>query len=73
MFIDERDDRIHHLESEVSLLKKPSNLLLNVELMSLKIHSQSLDDYNEMGIGLPHFAIDPFGFKGAPFALVSDC
>lgn len=73
LFIDERSDRIAHLETELTSLKIPRNFhiapIVNEFENSLK---DILDDLEHKGHQLaPTFAfIDPFGFKGAPFSLV---
>jgi three-Cys-motif partner protein len=74
LFVEERKDRIEHLQNELSGLPvPPATLHISV------IHNQFdntllelLDDLDTRGAKLaPTFAfIDPFGFKGAPFKLV---
>ena len=73
LFMDERSDRIEHLNAELSRLSLPDNFTVravagqfDVELTSL------LDDLETSGSRLaPTFAfIDPFGFKGLPFDVV---
>ena len=77
LFVDERGDRIHHLENEISLLKKPGNFPSNFHVWCRvnefeNTLTEILDKIQRDGHRLaPTFAfIDPFGFKGAPFALV---
>ncbi len=73
LFVDERPDRIAHLESEVRTLDIPSNYRVHpiVSNFDRKL-TNLLDDAECKGARLvPTFAfIDPFGFKGAPFSLV---
>lgn len=73
LFIDERADRIRHLQTELRTLTIPSNFqtfpitgLFEDQLRNL------LDDIEKRGQQLaPTFGfIDPFGFKGLPFELV---
>lgn len=73
IFIDEREDRIDHLKSELDAMEIPENYQIYIEnnkfdeafipiLDGLEQRSSSL---------LPTFAfIDPFGFSGVPFDLV---
>jgi three-Cys-motif partner protein len=72
LFIDEREDRIHHLENEISLLKKPGNFHIECRVNEFEnTLTEILDEIQQDGHQLaPTFAfIDPFGFKGASFAL----
>jgi three-Cys-motif partner protein len=73
LFIDERADRINHLNSEISLLKIPSNFHVHAIVNEFEnTLTQILDDLQQNGHQLaPTFAfIDPFGFAGTPFSLV---
>ena len=73
LFIDERDDRIKHLESELSLLEIPSTFHIDTRVNEFEnTLTKILDDIQSKGDHLaPTFAfIDPFGFKGAPFSLI---
>lgn len=73
LFIDERADRIGHLESELSLLNIPSNFHVNSIVNEFdSTLTGILNDLQAEGHQLaPTFAfIDPFGFMGAPFSLV---
>lgn len=77
LFVDERGDRIHHLENEISLLKKlgnfPSNFHVGCTVNEFEnTLTGMLDKIQRDGHRLaPTFAfIDPFGFKGAPFDVV---
>jgi three-Cys-motif partner protein len=73
LFIDERADRIGHLDSELSLLKIPSNFHINPIVDEFEnTLTKILDELQQNGHQLaPTFAfIDPFGFSGTPFSLV---
>ncbi len=73
LFIDERADRINHLNSEISLLKIPSNFHVHCIVNEFEnTLTRILDGLQQNGHQLaPTFAfIDPFGFAGAPFSLV---
>lgn len=73
LFIDERPDRIAHLQSELEDLNIPSNYEVYTIVSSFyNTLSHILDDVEHKGARLvPTFAfIDPFGFKGASFNLV---
>lgn len=73
LFIDERQDRVRHLENEISLLKKPSNFQVECRINEFEnTLTEILDELQRDGHRLaPTFAfVDPFGFKGAPFSLV---
>jgi len=73
LFIDEREDRIKHLESELSLLNIPSNFHIDTRVNEFEdTLTKLLDDLEKRGAHLaPTFAfIDPFGFKGTPFSLI---
>lgn len=73
LFIDEREDRIKHLESELSLLNIPSNFHIDTRVNEFEdTLTKILDALEKKGAHLaPTFAfIDPFGFKGAPFSLI---
>ncbi|OFW05332.1 MAG: hypothetical protein A3G20_00560 [Acidobacteria bacterium RIFCSPLOWO2_12_FULL_59_11] len=72
-FIDDRADRILHLEQELLGLSIPAHFRVTVE--SGKFHEKLgvvLDDMEAKGSNLaPTFAfIDPFGFSGIPFMLI---
>ena len=72
LFIDERQDRIDHLKSELNLLNPPNNFHLDSRVNEFEnTLTQILDNLDQRGRQLaPTFAfIDPFGFKGASFAL----
>ena len=74
LFIDDREDRIEHLKGAISTMQIPGNL--HVEPIVNKFENTLeglLDDLAGKGQQLaPTFAfIDPFGFKGAPFEVVS--
>ncbi len=73
LFIDERSDRIRHLETELSSLKIPKNFHIHTIVNEFENTLKDiLDDLERQHRQLaPTFAfIDPFGFKGAPFSLV---
>lgn len=74
LFIDERPDRIEHLRHELSLVSVPANYkpIALTGLFENEL-TQILNDLEAGGRQLaPTFAfIDPFGFKGLPFKLVS--
>ena len=72
-FIDERDDRILHLEQELQALPIPAHF--KVKPTFGKFHEKLgmvLNDMEAKGSNLaPTFAfIDPFGFSGIPFTLI---
>lgn len=72
LFIDSSEERIHHLETEISLLKVPSNFHVYCRYNEFEnTLTDILDELQRDGHRLaPTFAfIDPFGFKGAPFDL----
>jgi len=72
-FIDERADRIAHLENEISHLEIPPNIKIIIRTGEFHvILSKILDDIEDKSQKLiPTFAfIDPFGFSGVPFDLV---
>jgi three-Cys-motif partner protein len=73
-FIDEDSDRIEHLRHEIALLPVPSNFKLIIETGEFHyILQQVFDLAAQVNSNLvPTFAfIDPFGFKGVPFDLIS--
>jgi three-Cys-motif partner protein len=73
LFIDERVDRIAHLESELNQWKIPTNFDVQCKTGQFdRILEKLLDDHQQQNLNLaPTFAfIDPFGFKGIPFDLV---
>ena len=73
LFIDERQDRIEHLKSELSLLNPPKNFHLDPRVNEFEnTLTQILDGLDQTGRQLaPTFAfVDPFGFKGASFELM---
>lgn len=72
-FIDERDDRIQHLKSELATRNIPSHFKVHIECG--RFHEQLervLNSLDAQGATLaPTFAfIDPFGFSGIPFSLI---
>jgi len=74
LFIDERADRVEHLCQEIDLLALPSNFRVDAREGEFRtVVSQLLAYLGERNSRLaPTFAfIDPFGWKGLPFDLVS--
>ncbi|HNC32272.1 MAG TPA: three-Cys-motif partner protein TcmP [Cyclobacteriaceae bacterium] len=72
LFIDERQDRIEHLKSELASLNPPGNFHLDPRVNEFEnTLTQILDGLAQSGRQLaPTFAfIDPFGFKGASFSV----
>jgi three-Cys-motif partner protein len=72
LFIDHREDRIHHLESEISSLGIRNNFHTYCRFNEFEnTLTEILNELQRDGHRLaPTFAfIDPFGFKGAPFEL----
>ena len=75
IFVDERKDRIEHLQSEIASMTIPSNFSIYTEVSEFeKTVSQILSDLKSKNLNLaPTFAfLDPFGFKGIPFALIKE-
>ena len=73
LFIDEREDRIAHLESELENLDIPTNYeVCPIVNRFDDVLSEILDKAKGKSRRLvPTFAfIDPFGFKGVPFNLI---
>lgn len=73
VFIDEKEDRIAHLEYEINCLPIPKNFdIVTVVDQFENTLKGILDDLDAKGGKLaPTFAfIDPFGFKGVPFQLI---
>ncbi len=73
IFVDEREDRVKHLEGEIASMAIPLNFSIYVELNQFEdtMH-QILEDLKSKNLNLaPTFAfIDPFGFKGVPYSLI---
>ena len=72
-FIDERQDRIEHLQSELQQLQIPGHFDVSAKCGIFHEElKQVLDTLEQDGERLdPTFAfIDPFGFSGIPFSLV---
>lgn len=72
-FIDDREDRIDHLKSELTQIPIPPHFKVHAESGSfdqkLEILLNRID--LDKGVFAPAFVfIDPFGFSGVPFALV---
>ena len=73
LFIDQRRDRINHLESILSTICSPKNFHVECKVNEFEnTLTELLDTYGRDGHQIaPTFAfIDPFGFKGAPFSLI---
>ncbi|MEJ5197820.1 MAG: three-Cys-motif partner protein TcmP [Anaerolineae bacterium] len=73
LFVDERSDRIAHLEGELSKFPIPNNFVVRaIPGQFESVLGELLDNLESEGSRLaPTFAfIDPFGFKGVPFDLV---
>lgn len=73
IFIDERADRIQHLENELSTRSDPPNFHVSAIVNEFETTMTGiLDDLDRDGRQpAPTFAfVDPFGFKGASFAVV---
>lgn len=72
-FIDESDDRIEHLKTELKQLNLPPHFIVKPETgyFHEKL-SALLDNLDKKQVQVaPTFAfIDPFGFSGVPFALI---
>lgn len=72
LFVDERQDRIEHLEFELSQMNIPRNFTLRAVTGDFATElSNLLDSLDRRRLQLPTFAfVDPFGFKGLPFELL---
>lgn len=73
LFMDERSDRIAHLNQELGTIIIPSNYAVQAITGEFAVEfKRLLDNLDTKGMQLaPTFAfIDPFGFKGLPFELV---
>ncbi len=74
IFIDEREDRIENLQNQIQKEDYPSNMKIFPLVGTFENEITQLFVWlDERGVGLaPTFAfIDPFGFSGIPFRLVS--
>lgn len=74
LFSDERADRIEHLRAELEGLEIPSSFSIHAEVGRFdELFNRLLDDLDAAGDRLaPTFVfMDPFGFSGVPFELVS--
>jgi len=72
-FIDERKDRIEHLESELAKFSLPSNF--NVRAVHGKFDEKlkalvDWIDQKNTDLGPTFIFIDPFGFSGVPYSLI---
>lgn len=73
LFMDERSDRITHLNQELGTIIIPANYTVRAITGEFAVEFRRLlDNLDTNGMQLaPTFAfIDPFGFKGLPFELV---
>jgi len=73
-FIDERKDRLEHLENEIQQLNPPQNFKIVIRAGEFRdTLSKVLDSIESKGSQLaPTFAfVDPFGFKGIPYNLMT--
>ncbi len=73
LFMDERPDRIEHLEKILSKFPLPRNFTVRLLISEFEgAFGELLNDLDKQGLKIaPTFAfIDPFGFKGLPFSLV---
>ena len=74
-FIDEREDRIDHLRTELAAMTLPGHFKVHAECgrFDEKLH-KVLAGLDAKGRSLaPTFAfVDPFGFSGIPFSLIRD-
>jgi three-Cys-motif partner protein len=73
-FIDEREDRINHLKSELKGISIPSHFKVHAESGDFREKLEALlnrIDQDKQILAPTFVFIDPFGFAGIPFALVS--
>jgi three-Cys-motif partner protein len=73
VFVEEREDRINHLRSEIASLTLPNTFDVLIEQNQFENTLTAILDNLDKKSGkiAPTFAfIDPFGFKGAPYELV---
>jgi three-Cys-motif partner protein len=74
LFVEERDDRADHLRNQVALRTLPPNFSVIIEggVTFEVAFSRRYSTFVRGGRLIPTFAfIDPFGWTGAPFALVN--
>jgi three-Cys-motif partner protein len=74
IFVDERKDRVDNLKKEIATLKLPNNFKVHSEEGQFSfVVTNILDEIEKANHSLaPTFAfIDPFGFSGVPFSLLS--
>lgn len=74
LFVEEREDRAENLKQEISSLELPKHFKVYVKVGEFhQVIGELLNDIELRGINIaPTFAfIDPFGFSGLPFNLVS--
>ncbi len=73
LFVEERPDRVAHLNGRISSIQLPGHFKVQVEHGTFAAHLTGLLDTldKERGQIAPTFAlIDPFGFAGVPYALI---
>jgi len=74
LFVEERQDRIDNLNREISSIQLPAHFKVDVECGTFaEILTAKLDQLDAEGHQIaPTFAlIDPFGFSGIPYGLIS--
>jgi three-Cys-motif partner protein len=72
-FMDERQDRIDHLQQELASMAIPKHFKIAVECNRFAENlTQALDSIDQNGLRMaPTFAlVDPFGFLGIPYSLI---
>lgn len=75
VFIDEREDRIEHLKSEIASMTIPKNFSIFTQVSEFEqTTGRILSDLKSKHLNLaPTFAfVDPFGFKGVPYSLIKE-
>lgn len=73
VFVDEREDRLEHLEGEIVDISPPANFKPVIHRGEFhRVLSDALDDLDSKNTRIaPTFAfVDPFGFKGIPYDLM---
>ena len=72
-FMDERQDRIDHLQQELANLTIPKHFRIAIECNRFAENlTEALDSIDQNGLRMaPTFAlVDPFGFSGIPYSLI---
>ena len=72
-FMDERQDRIDHLQQELANLTIPKHFMIAIECNRFAENlTEALDSIDQNGLRMaPTFAlVDPFGFSGIPYSLI---